>query len=134
MLITLFAMACAPPSTNSSKKLLSVDELIEMKGEPDSKGTSIVDKESKMFKYGKDSFQVKDNKVIMKFKSPEEQEKTIQYWRHKFSSEVYTIKMHNQTEHTQDFKLVHPKRGLTIVFNEKGMVLRIAKNGENLNE
>jgi hypothetical protein len=93
-----------------------------------------VDKNSEMFEYDDESFQVKNDQVIMKFRAPLDSEKSIQFWRHKFSSETYSIESHNKSEHTQDYKLINLNRGITVVFSESGTVLRIAKSGEKLDE
>lgn len=135
LFIAFLNIACSQQQeSNIPTRLMTTQELIDNQGEPDTKAISSIDSDSTMYKYDETTYQIKDDQVLMKFRAPNSQEKTIQFWRHKFASEVYKIESHNETEHTQDFKLIHPRKGLTIVFNERGTVLRIAQNGETLGE
>lgn len=109
-------------------------QLIVKKGEPNSITPSAVDDDSEMFNYENESYQVKGSKVLMKFNRPEREQRSIQYWRHKFSNDNYTIYKVNKTEHTYDLMLENKTKKVSVLFDVKGNVLRIAKDGERLNE
>jgi hypothetical protein len=123
-------LACGPQSTRPKKKLPSVDELISTEGNPESISNNEIDEKSKMYNYGTTSYQVKDDQVHVKFDEPDESEKSIQFWRHKFKDDKFDITVYEETKHTKNFKLINKSRGITLVFNESGRVLRVAKDLE----
>jgi hypothetical protein len=123
-------LACGPQSTRSKKKFLSVDELISTEGNPESISKNEIDEKSKMYNYGTTSYQVIDEQVHVKFLKPDESEKSIQFWRHKFKDDKFDITVYEETKHTKNFKLINKSRGITLVFNESGRVLRVAKDLE----
>ncbi len=107
-----------------------MDELIAKEGSPSSMTESKIDEKSTMYHYEDKSFQVKDDLVHMKFQKPKGREVSIQYWRHLYKDDDFKINVYEQTEHTKSYKLINTKKGVTLVFDESGRVLRVAKDLE----
>ena len=119
--------SCAPQVTGK-KNLPTENEIISLNGEPDSREENILDKESTMLLYGQNSYQIKNGYALMKFREPVGDEKSIQYWRHRFKNENYKIFEYNKTKHTSDYKLVHKNVGIDVFFSVDGSVVRIAED------
>jgi hypothetical protein len=130
LIICFTFLACGPQKTQSKKSFPSVSELISEEGSPESISENEIDMKSEMYNYGTTSYQVKDNQVHVKFKKPEDNEKSIQFWRHKFKDDKFEISVYEETEHTKNFKLINKSKGITLVFDESGRVLRVAKDLE----
>ena len=134
LLLSIIIASCAPQSENSEKTQFTVDELIAAEGQPDEKRVNEIDKNTQMYDYSHASYQVKDNAVLMKFKTPKGDETSIQYWRHLFNDDEFKITVYDKTEHTQSYKLINKTQNIEILFNESGKVKRIAQEVGGKNE
>jgi len=117
---------------------MSIDQLIAKKGDPINKKDNTIDPSYEMYEYANDErYQVIDNQVISQFKKPNSNESNIQYWRHKLSDKSYKIiaadnSDNNKDSHTNGNKLICDECGLTVLFNDRGIVKRVIRYAERL--
>ncbi len=129
LVLGLVMTACSQKKESKKYKTkMSVHQLVELEGEPDSTKVSPLDSESQMYKYDSTSYQVKGEYVQVKFRKPLQVEETIQYWRHKFAEDDFYIELYNETEHTSSFKLINKTKNIIVVFEQNGSVQRIAED------
>lgn len=130
--ILILVFSCSQSSKNNSK--MSVEELISSKGEPIAKQQNNIKPSALMYRYDDSVYQVEQGYVESKFRSPNEDEKHIQYWRHLLEGIEYSITEVESDAHTKSFKLITKESKLTILFDDKGQVQRIAESVEVENE
>lgn len=132
LFLVFILFGCTPEKSTGRKSQYSysVQHLISQKGEPQKSEDNIIDDKYQMYQYANETYQVGNNKVIAKYRNPENAEKNIQYWRHFFKNDYYKI-VNDSVDHKslKLSKLFVPKKGITIIFNKtNGIVLRIVES------
>lgn len=132
LLFIFFTTGCSVDyKSNQDKKYsFTVSKLVEQQGQPQSKVTNEVDESFQMYNYQLESYQVQDQSVIARFRTPNIKEKNIQYWRHLFSEEYYKIENDNSSfQGVKLLKLIVINKGITVVYSKNnGQVLRIIES------
>ena len=123
-------MGCTANKSSVSRYSYKVSELVSKKGQPISIKQNQLDNRYEMYQYEDETYQVDDKRVISKFRSPSDNEKNIQYWRHLLKGEYYKVLADgNDHSHGALYKLISHHRGLTIYFNKSsGKVIRIIES------
>lgn len=132
LLIILFLfIACSPETSKlrNSRYNYTVDQLKAEKGVPTKTTENNLNSNYEMYHYKNEVYQVRGSQVIAKFRSPLENEKNIQYWRHFLKGIYYKIIKDNKSKsHSPNYILICKSRGLTIYFNQIGSVLRVGES------
>lgn len=129
ILFTIFLVSCAKElkNTKTQNVKMTKSEYISQNGTPLDEQKNLLSDESTMLIYSDKKVQVTDDKVDSSFRDPQDKEKKIQYWRHKLQDCPYEISEATSTEHQIFFKLNCSSRGITILYDDKGSVLRVVQ-------
>ncbi len=110
---------------------MTTSQLVAEKGEPSEKEATPM-KDVTIFKYdNNEKYQVKGEIVTNKFRDPTTDERSLQYWKHKFKDcETTDMKIAEVTDDTipeSEFKC--GKLGLSVIYTEgSGFVSRVVEH------
>ena len=130
LLILVFVFAgCSKQIQNGALKNIKMTktEYIQKNGNPVKEEANLINNDSTMLVYADKKIQVTENKVDSSFRDPIGEEKKIQYWRHYLKDCPYDILEATSTEHETFLKLNCKEKGITILFQENGSVLRVVQ-------
>jgi hypothetical protein len=106
----------------------TLSEAIDVLGDPISVRRSSFNHNEEIYEFEESSLQVEKKLVKALFRSPEEEEFSLQFWRQEFKDRVSTISPVRAPSGLGLWELKYPSQGLAVIYNSNtSKVLRIIR-------